>query len=81
MAAIIAQLTRAKRERAQKKTYEPNKARGLLEGGEKTIFTLPRLSFLCRCVGTKSVLILRLDRVKGSPEKEDDNKINFPPKL
>ena len=48
MAAIIAQLTRAKRERAQKKTYEPNKARGLLEGGEKTIFTLPRLSFLCR---------------------------------
>ena len=29
MAAIIAQLTRAKRERALKKTYEPNKARKL----------------------------------------------------
>ena len=30
MAAIIAQLTRAKRERAQKKTYEPNKARRIV---------------------------------------------------
>ena len=41
-------------------------------------FILPCLAFHS-CVGTKSVLISRLDWVKGCSEKEDDSKINFPP--
>ena len=49
MAAIIAQLTRAKRERANKKTYEPNK---VLKCGksfkEENMFK--SIKYFCQCM-------------------------------